>query len=37
VPDPDFATGYFVAIPGGNVARCNPVNAPIGCRSSALE
>ena len=37
VPNPDFGTGYFVAIPGGNVARCNPVNAPIGCRSSALE
>jgi len=37
VPDPDFGTGYFVDIPGGNVARCNPINAPIGCRSSALE
>jgi hypothetical protein len=37
VPDPDFGTGYFVAIPGGNVARCNPINAPVGCRAAALE
>ncbi len=37
VPNPDFGTGYFVAIPDGHPARCNPVNAPGGCRSTALE
>ncbi len=37
VPDPDFGTGYFVAIPDGAPGRCNPVNAPPGCRSTALE
>ena len=37
VPNPDFGTGYFVAIPDGSPARCNPINAPAWCRSSALE
>ena len=37
VPDPDFGTGYFAAIPGGLPGRCNPVNAPAGCRTAALE
>ncbi len=37
VPDPRFGTGYAVAIPEGSPGRCNPVNAPAGCRSSALE
>lgn len=37
VPDPDFGTGYFVQIPEGEPARCNPLNAPPGCRNSALE
>jgi hypothetical protein len=37
VPDPDFGTGYAVAIPDGAPGRCNPVNAPAGCRSRALE
>lgn len=32
-----FTTPYFVEIPGGTVARCNPVNAPPSCRSEALE
>lgn len=32
-----FGTPYFAAIPGGTVARCNPVNAPSGCGSSLLE
>jgi hypothetical protein len=36
-PNPDFGTGYFVQIPGGTPGRCNPVNAPPGCRSVALE
>jgi hypothetical protein len=37
VPDPVFGTGYFVEIPSGAPGRCNPVNAPPGCRSDALE
>ncbi len=37
VPDPDFGTGYFVAIPGGMPARCNPVNAPPECTSLDVE
>lgn len=37
VPSPSFGTGYFVEIPGGTTARCNPVNGPAGCRSAALE
>lgn len=37
VPDPDFGTGYMVAIPDGAPGRCNPVNAPAACRSDALE
>lgn len=34
-PEPRFKTGYFVALPGGGVARCNPVNAPAGCAGKA--
>jgi calcium-dependent phosphoinositide phospholipase C len=37
VPDPDFGTGYFVAIPGGMPARCNPINAGPACRDEGLE
>jgi len=37
VPSPSFGTPYFVEMPGGAPARCNPVNAPPGCRSEALE
>ena len=37
VPDPRFGTGYFVALPDASPGRCNPVNAPAGCRSAALE
>lgn len=36
-PDPGFGTGYEVRIPGGAVARCNPVNGPPGCRDGALD
>lgn len=32
-----FGSGYQVSIPDGSPARCNPVNAPDGCRSSLLE
>lgn len=28
---------YFVDIPGGTPARCNPLVAPMGCTSDALE
>jgi hypothetical protein len=37
VENPDFGTGYSVAIPGGAPGRCNPLNAPAGCRAAALE
>jgi hypothetical protein len=36
-PDPGFGTGYEVRLPGGETARCNPVNAPPGCRDAALD
>jgi hypothetical protein len=32
-----FGTDYFAQIPGGDPARCNPVNTGTHCRSSALE
>jgi hypothetical protein len=35
-PDPRFGTGYTVELPGGAVARCNPVNAPAYCRDGAI-
>ncbi len=34
-PDERFGTGYSVTLPGGGVARCNPVNAPRGCMAPA--
>ncbi len=37
LPDPDFGTGYSVAIPGGTPARCNPVTAPPGCAPADIE
>ena len=36
VPNPDFGTGYEVSLPQGRTARCNPINAPPGCRDRAL-
>ncbi|HEY2039310.1 MAG TPA: phosphatidylinositol-specific phospholipase C1-like protein [Edaphobacter sp.] len=30
-------TGYTVALPGGLAARCNPVNAPSGCKDDLIE
>ncbi len=36
-PDPAFGTGYVVDLPGGDVARCNPVLSPPGCDPSTLE
>ncbi len=32
-----FTTDYFAEIPGGTVARCNPVNAPAGCVDADLD
>ena len=32
-----WGSDYFAAIPGGNPARCNPVNAPPGCTAAAIE
>ncbi|MBM4242464.1 MAG: hypothetical protein FJ148_01440 [Deltaproteobacteria bacterium] len=37
VPDRAFGTGYFVEIPGGMPARCNPVSAPPECAPSDIE
>lgn len=31
VADPELGTGYVVELPGGAVARCNPVTAPSWC------
>ncbi len=36
-PDPTIGTGYTVRIPGGTPARCNPITAPPGCRSTDVE
>jgi hypothetical protein len=37
-PEPDLAfSEYQVTLPDGAPGRCNPVNSPPGCRSSALE
>jgi hypothetical protein len=36
VPNLDFSD-YSVAIPNGAPGRCNPINAPPGCRNDALE
>src|SRR5262249_31028907 len=36
-PDPKIGTGYTVRIPGGTPARCNPVTAPPGCKSTDVE
>lgn len=32
-----FESDFFVEIPGGTVARCNPINAPEVCDSSVLD
>lgn len=32
-----FGTGYVVQVPGGTIARCNPVTAPPGCVSGDIE
>jgi hypothetical protein len=35
--EPSSWTKYSVGLPGGLVARCNPVNKPAGCVDSLLE
>lgn len=37
VPNPDFGTTYSAAVPGGYVARCNPISAPADCDSSRIR
>jgi hypothetical protein len=37
VPGRAFGTPYFVSIPGGTPARCNPINAPAWCTSRQIE
>ncbi len=32
-----FGTGYVVEIPGGTVARCNPINAPSDCVAADID
>ena len=32
-----YGSDFVAALPGGGPARCNPVNAPPGCRSRGLE
>jgi hypothetical protein len=35
--EPARWTGYSVSLPGGLIARCNPVNAPKGCKDGLIE
>jgi hypothetical protein len=37
VPGRAFGTPYFVSIPGGTPARCNPLNTPSWCTSGMIE
>jgi hypothetical protein len=37
VPGRAFGTPYFVSLPGGTPARCNPINAPAWCTSDLVE
>jgi hypothetical protein len=36
-PNPDFGTGYMVAIPGGEIGRCNPILSPPTCDAATFE
>jgi len=36
-PDPRFAGGYRVTMPGGAIALCNPVRRPQGCGAPITE
>jgi hypothetical protein len=35
--EPSQWTGFYVGLPGGLVARCDPENKPVGCKDSLLE
>jgi hypothetical protein len=35
--EPSQWTSFVVALPGGLVARCNPINKPAGCADRLLE
>lgn len=35
--EPSQWTSFVVALPGGLIARCNPINKPAGCVDSLLE
>ena len=35
--DPDFGTGYVVAIPGGKEGRCNPVLSVAACTATTFD
>ncbi len=35
--EPSSWTGYSVVLPGGRVARCNPISKPAACDDSLLE
>ncbi|MBN2496938.1 MAG: hypothetical protein JXR96_20270 [Deltaproteobacteria bacterium] len=37
LPAPVVGRDYFLEIPGGTLARCNPVSAPADCRPEDLE
>jgi hypothetical protein len=37
VPDPPVGHGYVVRLPGGDPARCNPVDGPKRCRATDVE
>ncbi len=37
VEDEELGTGFVVELPGGVIARCNPVTAPPDCRDEQLE
>lgn len=37
VSEPAPWTGYSVGLPGGEAARCNPVNAPSACKDEWVE
>jgi len=37
VSEPAPWTGHTVGMPGGVAARCNPVNAPSGCKDEWVE
>ena len=37
VANPELGTDYRVSLPGGSIARCNPINASPSCTDQDLE